>query len=122
MTSVVAYLPQYTAAVGGVALTACAVICGLPALISGRSSAIPGWSERRVRAAAALAMLLLGVWGLLFAFVIPGTYPSGVAGGRWGTASTKVAMGIWLLALAAIAGWNVRRELHYLRGLSATGT
>lgn len=115
MTSVVAYLPQYAAELGGVALCICAVVGGLPALITGRSSAAPDWSARRVRAIAALGMLFLGVWGLLVAFVLPGAGGGPYAGG------TKVVTGLWLFCLAAITGWSLWRELRYLRGLSADG-
>ena len=115
MTSVVAYLPEYAAELGGVALTLCAVIGGLPALVTGRSSAAPDWSARRVRAVAAVGVLLLGVWGLLFAFVLPG-----VGGGPYGT-GTKVVTGVWLFFLASITAWSLRRELRYLRGASAPG-
>jgi predicted ABC-type sugar transport system permease subunit len=113
--NVVAYLPQYAAELGGLALSVCAVITGLPALITGRSSATPDWSERRVRAAAAFGVLLLAVWGLLFAFVLPG-----VGGGPYGT-GTKVVTGVWLFCLVAITGWSLWRELRYLRVGSANG-
>jgi hypothetical protein len=59
--------------------------------------------------------LLLGVWGLLFAFVLPGA-----GGGAYGT-GTKVVTGVWLLCLAAITVWSLWRELRYLRALSADG-
>ena len=88
MMSVVAYLPQYAAEVGGLALSVCAVISGLPTVLTGRSSATPDWSARRVRAAAAFGVLLLGVWGLLFAFVLPG-----FGGDPYGT-GTKVVTGV----------------------------
>jgi len=115
MTSVLAYLPHYAAEVGGVALSVCAVICGLPALITGRSSVTADWSARRVRSAAALGMLLLGVWGFLFAFVLPG-----VGGGPYGT-GTKVVTGVWLFCLASITAWSLWREVRYLRGSRSTG-
>ena len=115
MTGVVAYLPQYAAELGGVALCVCAVISGLPALITGCSSLRPDWSPVHVRAVAALGVLVLGVWGLLFAFVLPG-----VGGGPYGI-STRVVTGVWLFCLAAITGWSLWRELRYLRGTSAKG-
>jgi hypothetical protein len=59
---------------------------------------------------------VLGAWGLLLAFVLP----SG-GGGPYGT-STKVVTGVWLFLLAVITGWNLWRELRYLRRVSANGT
>ena len=116
MTSVVAYLPQYASELWGVAFSVCAVISALPALITGCSSVRPDWSAGRVRAVAGLSALLLGVWGLLFAFVVPG-----VGGGPYGT-GTNVVTGLWLFCLVAITGWSLWRELRYLRGVAADGS
>jgi hypothetical protein len=55
------------------------------------------------------------LWGLPFAFVLPG-----VGGGPYGT-GTKVLTGVWLLCLAAITAWSLWWELRYLRGVSANG-
>jgi len=114
VTGALAYLPQYVAEVGGVALCVSFVIGALPALITGRTSARPDWSARRVRAAATLGVLLGGAV-VLVAFVIPAEPSGGFPGGHWGTTGSEVVMGVWLFCVAAITGWNLRREIRFLR-------
>lgn len=109
---ILAYLPQYVARVGGLALVVAVVVSALPALITGRASQGRDWSASRVRAVAALGALIVGGWGLLIAFVIRAEPPGGFAGGHWGTTSSKVVLGVWLFGLAAFTAWNLRRGLR----------
>jgi hypothetical protein len=74
------YLPQHIAEVAGLAIFVGVLISNLPALLSGRMSALPQWSSRRVRLAIALVLFLAGGWAVL-GFVIDAEPPSGLSQG-----------------------------------------
>jgi hypothetical protein len=112
--SVLAYLPQHIAEVAGLTLFAGVAISALPALLSGRSSALPVWSTHRVRLVAALVLLFGGGFAVL-GFVIHPEPPGGLPQGHWGSRSDRLLLVPWLLIVAAIAGRNFLREIRVQR-------
>jgi hypothetical protein len=117
VNGVLAYIPEYTADVCGIILGASVAVQVIPALITGRSSFGPGWSERRTRAWACLGVAV-GIGLALLVFVLS-PQQQGVTdpGDRWGlsTSTSKVILGTWILLIAAVTAWNLSRERRFLR-------
>jgi hypothetical protein len=112
-----AYLPQHIAEIAGVAIFVGVLISGLPALLFGRMSAKRNWSAPRVRLVAALALCVAAAWAAL-GFVINAEPRGGIPQGHWGSRTDGLLLIPWLLGIAGIAGWNLFREIGFLRRCS----
>lgn len=110
-----AYLPQHLTELGATAFFVCVFVSSLPALITGRSATAAAQAPRRIRLLVLLGLVLAAM--IVFAsFVIDAQPLGGLPGGHWGTHEDKVVLGVWLALLAAIAAFNLVRELRYIRG------
>ena len=112
-----AFLPQYESDVAGVAILVAVVIGILPALVTGRMSALQTWSGRRVRLAATLGVLFASGWAA-FDFLVSSEPTGGYPQGHWGDRTDKLMLAGWLVFLAAIVVWSLFRELRFLRRTS----
>lgn len=123
MDAVLAYIPEYTAAVSGAVLGAAIAIPAIPALITGRSSLGYGSSPAKTRVLACLAVAV----GMCLALIVFALAPhqGGVTDprDRWGLSTTKskVIVGTWIFILATATVWDLVRELRSLRGDSRAG-